>query len=95
MGLIGLFLLALTIIFFTIFSTPQFWQSEAFQLISGFMEVLISNFVLIILLLLLVSIFPSSSGAIPMYGLGGLDFCSCSMWCRDRFFSKGDSVGQG
>ena len=72
MALIGLVLVALTIIFFTIFSTPQFWQSEMFQLISGFMEVLIINFMLIILLLLLGSLFPSSSGAIFTYGFGGL-----------------------
>jgi hypothetical protein len=78
MALIGIVLLALTLIFFTLFSNPQARQGEAFQLISGFMEVLIVNFALIIaliiLLSLLASIFPSIPGLanFPMYGLGGL-----------------------
>jgi hypothetical protein len=78
MALIGLVLLALVIIFFIIFSTPQARQGEAFQLVSGFMEVLIANFVLIIALVILLgllsSIFPSIPGVVnvPMYGFGGL-----------------------
>jgi Na+/proline symporter len=69
-----LVLLALVIIF----SSPQSRQGEAFQLVSGFMEVLIINFVLIIVLVILLgllsSIFPSIPGLvnIPVYGFGGL-----------------------
>jgi hypothetical protein len=62
MALIGLVLLALVIIFFIIFSTPQARQGEAFHLISGFMEGLIINFLLIILLILLASLLSSAPG---------------------------------
>jgi heme/copper-type cytochrome/quinol oxidase subunit 4 len=74
MALIGLVLLALVIIFFIIFSTPQARQAEGFQIISGVMEVLIVNLLLIGLLILLASLLSSSPGLanIPLYGLGGL-----------------------
>jgi Na+/proline symporter len=78
MGFIGLLLIALIIIFFTIFAAQQDQQGEAIQLIGGFVEVLGINFLLIIALIvllgLLASIFPSIPGLvnIPMYGFGGL-----------------------
>jgi heme/copper-type cytochrome/quinol oxidase subunit 4 len=75
MALIGLVLLALVIIFFIIFSTPQARQGEAFHLISGFMEGLIINFLLIILLILLASLLSSAPGFlthIPIYGIAGM-----------------------
>jgi predicted transporter len=72
--LTGLFLLAMFIMLFIAFSTPQARQGEAFQIISGSMEVLGINFLLIALLILLASILSSSPGLanIPLYGLGGL-----------------------
>ena len=78
MALIGVVLLALTIIFFTLFSNPQARQGEAFQLISGFVEVLLVNCALITALIILLSLLSSISPSIPglanfpMYGLGGL-----------------------
>jgi predicted transporter len=74
MALIGLFLLALAIMLFVAFSTPQARQGEALQIISGSMEVLGINFLLIALLILLASVLSSSPGLtnIPLYGLGGL-----------------------
>lgn len=76
MGLVGLVLLALTIVFFAIFSTtPQARRGEAFHIIIGFLEVLIINCLLIILLIILsISVWSSLSGLayISLYGLGGL-----------------------
>lgn len=74
MGLIGLLLIALIIIFFTFFAAQQDQQGEAIQLIGGFIEVLIVNFLLIVLLGLLTILFSSSTrlAPLPFYGFGGL-----------------------
>jgi len=77
-ALIGLVLLALTVIFFTLFLNPQGRQGEVFQVISGFVEVLLINCGLIIGLVVLLgtlaSIFPLTPDLVnfPIYGLGGL-----------------------
>lgn len=74
MALIGLLLVAFTIVFFTVFSTQQDRQGESFQVISGFIEVLGINFLLIVLLVFLTIVFSSSSSlvSIPLYGFAGL-----------------------
>ncbi len=74
MGLIALLLIPLIIIFFTIFAAQQDQQGEAIQLIGGFLEVLIINFLLIVLLFVLAAILShlTALANISFYGLGGL-----------------------
>lgn len=81
MGLIALLLIPLIIIFLTVFAAQQDPQGEAIQLIGGFMEVMIVNFLLIVLLFVLAAIlssspavlsFSPSAANLPLYGLGGL-----------------------
>lgn len=74
MALIGLTFLVLTVLFFVALFNPQYQQSEVFQIISGFMEVLIINVLLIILLIVLTSLIASSGGSanIFIYGVSGL-----------------------
>lgn len=74
MALIGLTFLVLTVLFFIALFVPRYRQREEFQVIIGFVEVLIINVLLIILLIILAS-FLASSGRfanISIYGLGGL-----------------------
>jgi hypothetical protein len=68
----GFVLFVLTVLFFIALTIPRYRQSDIFQLISGFVEVIMTNAFFFMLLLLLVSLFPSQITIAALYSLGGL-----------------------
>jgi hypothetical protein len=69
---LGFVLFVSTILFLIAFSIPRYRQSNVFQLISGFVEVIMANAFFFMLLLLLVASFPSQVTIAALYSVGGI-----------------------
>jgi hypothetical protein len=69
---LGFVLFILTILFFIALAIPRYRRSNVFQMISGFLEVIVIDYLFIMLMLLLTSLFPSNITIATLYSIGGL-----------------------
>jgi hypothetical protein len=69
MGVIGLMLLLLTVLFITLFFIPRYRESDIYQIISGVVEVVMTNLVLFFLLFMLAALVAPNFTVNFFYGI--------------------------